>query len=535
MTQKKSLVASAVGLALLSMMSAGLNAGMINNSNNTSNYISGSLLGACGVNDAAPQACVGAWDMGNVTVKLFHADGTEFGIDTFDETDGTYETMILHDSFSSWIYDWDSPAVLMAKIGGKVWPVGEPAGIKAVVGDTKVNNGKPQNCLINTAYLGADGSSDGTHHYLNSASPEPVICSSGFQTHKRFKVVMQPATVDGVADGEVGKPIDLVFNVANSGGVQPYQVFSKINNYTGKRLKGYKIVVGTGKGEGFVSADAQGIEGKLFISLGVGEGASDPNPGDQVKESVADGSNLFDDDGGLASFAHGLFGAPDKHFTSTGFFDSRTAGFNVEQICSAGTCDQNREVYPGISVNLTDTIRSTTPLESNYVEGTVNFGDWLYSEIAPRGIFFDEDSDPYTDNDLVAYWNGSAWVKNFDSGFAIVSATELNTWAADERYSIGVIEDSLNLGINYIVNVGDDIPGGKVTIRIIPVVGDQTQPTPWMTALPATGDLLPVSTTTSSGGGGCAIGGNGRFDPTLPALLAAGLGFFGWRRFKAGK
>jgi len=37
------------------------------------------------------------------------------------------------------------------------------------------------------------------------------------------------------------------------------------------------------------------------------------------------------------------------------------------------------------------------------------------------------------------------------------------------------------------------------------------------------------------GGGGCAVGGEGRLDPTLPAMLAAGLGFFGWRRFKAGK
>jgi len=47
----------------------------------------------------------------------------------------------------------------------------------------------------------------------------------------------------------------------------------------------------------------------------------------------------------------------------------------------------------------------------------------------------------------------------------------------------------------------------------------------------------PATTTTSDsggGGGGCALGGDGRFDPSLPALLAAGLGFFGWRRFKAG-
>jgi predicted outer membrane repeat protein len=36
------------------------------------------------------------------------------------------------------------------------------------------------------------------------------------------------------------------------------------------------------------------------------------------------------------------------------------------------------------------------------------------------------------------------------------------------------------------------------------------------------------------GGGGCAVGGEGRLDPTLPAILAAALAFFGWRR-RAGK
>ena len=44
-----------------------------------------------------------------------------------------------------------------------------------------------------------------------------------------------------------------------------------------------------------------------------------------------------------------------------------------------------------------------------------------------------------------------------------------------------------------------------------------------------------VTVTSSSSGGGCAIGGSGRFDPTLPALAAAGLVFFGLRRFKASK
>jgi hypothetical protein len=45
----------------------------------------------------------------------------------------------------------------------------------------------------------------------------------------------------------------------------------------------------------------------------------------------------------------------------------------------------------------------------------------------------------------------------------------------------------------------------------------------------------PPPAPSGGGGGGCAIGGDGRFDPMLPALLVAGMGLFGWRRFKSGK
>jgi hypothetical protein len=238
--------------------------------------------------------------------------------------------MAVGDSFFSAVKD--VLGTVMAKISGKVWPVGEPGGIKAVNGDNAVTKGKPKNCLINTAFMDATASTSGLSAYLDTAHPEPVICSSEFQTHKRFKIAMQPATVDGVAVGE-GKPIDLVFDVAEGGGLQPYQVFSKINNYTGKRLQGYKIVVGQGVGDdpttGFKSASALGIADRLHISLGKGEGAAGNN--------TPDGSDLFDGDG-LATFSHGLFGAPDQHFTTNGFFDSRTAGFDVVQTCSVLPC-----------------------------------------------------------------------------------------------------------------------------------------------------------------------------------------------------
>ena len=74
---------------------------------------------------------------------------------------------------------------------------------------------------------------------------------------------MQPASLD-----PANTPIDLVFNVVdesvwadanglpgntvnnslNPNNLRPYQVFSKINNYTGKRLAGFKVIVGTGTG-----------------------------------------------------------------------------------------------------------------------------------------------------------------------------------------------------------------------------------------------------------------------------------------------
>lgn len=496
-------VASAVSLALASMMMAtGLSAGVIDNTNNTP----GGLLGACGT-EGEPTACVGAWNLNNVEVKLLRSgDGAEFG--AFDEATGAYTPMAAGDSFRSFVTDGAATPTPRARVSGKDWPVGEPAAIK-VVNNDNVKDGFPKNCLINTAFLDPD--------YLRGTPAQPVVCSSPFQSHKRFKVAMLPSSVEGVASGD-GKPIDLVFNVKDEGSatLRPYQVYSKINNYTGVQLKGYKIVVGRGVGDGFQSASALGISDRLQISLGIGEGTS--------------GADLFDETS-RATFSHGLFGAIDKHFPTIGFFDERTAGFAVAQNCAAPCA--------------ADTIHSTGTLASNYAGPASTpltaplFGDWLPSEWAPQGIFHDFDNDPSTDADLVAWWNGSAWVRNYESGFAPVSAEDLATWSRDPLYSVDVIEDVLNLGVNYIVKVGDNIDNdgnaatdSTFTVRIVPVVAETQVKPAYASTTPA--PLSPTSATTAatSAGGGCAVGGDGRFDPILPALLVAGLGFFGWRRYK---
>jgi hypothetical protein len=557
---------SAVSLALVSMVMAGsLNAGVINNSNSVA---AGGFVGACTSTPGGTVAnagCVGAMNLGNVNVNLLHlnADGTSTVFGAFDKATGAYTPMVVGDSYESQIMDGLS---LMAKLTGKVWPVGGPMAIKAVTNDPYVKSGKPANCLINTSFLSPEDSLNPLSAYLDSANPRPVICSSPFQTHKRFKFGMQPATVDGVADGADGRGIDLVFNVTDDGTLRPYQVFSKIDNYTGKRLKGYKIVVGKGLGANFKAASELGLAEKLHISLGVAEGSKHG----KIKPIPLDGSDIFEEDG-LATFSHGLFGAPDKHFTVNGFFDSRTAGFNVAQTCKVAPCTTYANPFVGGAPLInSDTIYSTTVFPNNY--GTL-FGEWVPSTWAPKGIFWDFDNNPATDADLVAYWNGTAWVKNFDSGFAPVSADELNTWAKDPLYAVKTVEDTLNLGINYIVKVGDGI-GPDFTVRIIPVVAD-TQVAPVYVANPApplvyvaadpvivpyvqapvlvlpdpveeimaeltnpplvvaVAPVEPVVPLATDGGGGCTTApGEAPFDPMLPLLAAVGLAGLGVRRLR---
>ncbi len=299
----------------------------------------------------------------------------------------------------------------------------------------------------------------------------------------------------------------------------PYQVFSKINNYTGKRLAGYKVEVGVGLGANFKTATDLGISDQLYLSLGIGEGTTGSGGGITP-------SDIFEPDG-LATFSHGLFGAPDSNFTTYGFFATSTAYFPVAQTCTTGGSDvacPNSVVVPsGASVPASDTIFSSGPLSTNY---TSLFGDWLPSVWAPEGIFYDDDNDPTTDPVLVAWWNGTAWLKGQADNFAPVSAAELEAWAANPLYAEDVIEDVLNLGPNYIVHVGD-VNGAlgsagftgsaNITVRIIPVVAaDQTQPA-WVGTTPAPLVITPPPVVTppvvipapvvaapapSSGGGG---------------------------------
>lgn len=377
----------------------------------------------------------GGWNMENVEVETFKdLDGTIPTDTPFDEADGAYDPATMH--FESTIQLSAATSTPMAILKGKDYPVGEPPGIKIINDDTKVKEGKPQNCIMTTSYL--------EEGYLDSATPIQTICSSGFQTHKRFKVNMQPASLD-----INGGAIDLVFNIEDDMSNRDYQVFSKINNYTGSRLSGFSVQVGTGVGPDFIASGDSGGAGLDKLSLWA---STDPTTG------------IWDPED-MANFAHGLFGPVDNHFPEEGFFDGQRAYFPTSKAESAG---------------LSDTFASNDDLTDNYTDvppsvgGVIGqFGPWQYAGIEPYGIFHDDDADPTTDPALMAFWgdtNGSGnyeWMLGQLDSWAIVNEAQLNQWASDPLYYIDRIEDMLNLGLNYVVTVGD-MGTTTFTLRIIP-------------------------------------------------------------------
>lgn len=387
----------------------------------------------------------GGWNLGNINVVVPNGsfDAATGAYQFTDDTDLTYYSEVE-----------DDIGTILGRVLAKDWPVGEPAGIKIVNDDFDVKEGRPTNCIMSTSYL--------EDHFLDVADPIAVTCSGPFQSHKRYKLAMLPSTVAAGAGAEKG--IDLVFNVEADGTTRDYQVFQKINNWTDERLAGFTIQVGTGVGANFVPAsDATSGVGVANLSLSV--------PSDVWREDQ------------LAVFSQGLFGPEDtRHGRPAGFFDATTrAGFTLVEY-GVGN--------PGDASGQTDTLTSGATLGSDYAEvptGAANqFGNWLPNNMLPWGIFYDDDANPDTDDELVAWYgyspdaSGLHWMKGAADNFELVAdATITGVWSNDPLYSTGLIDDLVNIGLNYRVTVGDisGFPGfntdpilneASFTIRITP-------------------------------------------------------------------
>ena len=394
------------------------------------------------------------WNLDNVEVVLNGTQGSIGDPNTswFNELDGTYN--FAEDSnftYAGHVFDDNVSTTRMGYVLAKDWPVGEPAGIKIVNDDLKVE-GKPTNCIISTSYL--------DDHFLDTEDPQQVICSGPFQSHKRYKLAMLPSTVaDVVAGTGPEKGIDLVFNVEADVTTRDYQVFQKINNWTDDRLEGFTIQVGFGTGISFQTIAVAGVD-VANLSLSVPDDIWEINQ--------------------LANFSSALFGPEDTaHGRPAGYFDpANPAGFFIDE-------------YPIVS-GVTDILHATKTLGSDYADipagalAAVNqFGPWLSNRTLPYGIFFDDDGDPSTDPVLQAWYgyspaeSGLAWMEGAAGNFAKIPDSEIIKKGENLFYTMGKIDDLVKVNLNYIVTVGDisSFPGynadpasnaANFTIRITP-------------------------------------------------------------------
>jgi len=381
----------------------------------------------------------GGWNFDNIDVRIVNTDDFSGRDGIFYENNGTYTSMEENMSFESDIWSLDGSNTLMAHLHGKDWPVGEPAGIKIINDDNGTKHGKPENCIMTTSYI-AD-------HYLDANASQviiPTICSSDFQTHKRFKINLLPTTVVGAEENDGwGNPVDLVFNLDGTDTnetARRYQVLQKINNYTDKRLDGYKIEV--------LDANKEKNDA-LTLSLGQGEGDND--------------GDIWETED-LANMSHGLWGPVDNHFPEPGFFDNLRVYYPVTLNDEKNTISYSGDMLGG-----------------NYQE---IFGNWVPSIWAPKGIFWDDDNNSETDGILVAFQlaaseDSDPWYKGNEDNWVEATQEEREAWLNDPLYEEDTVEDVLNLGLNYIVNVGKNADiGDTFTIRITPHVdANQTEVT----------------------------------------------------------
>jgi len=421
------------------------------------------------------------WERSNVNVRILDVDGNEVANVVYPDIDysmippdGAYESDIYDNIFTD---DNVANETLMATLVAKNPPVGVPPGIK-IENDVQVEPSQPESCIMATAV--------------------GISCGSAFQTHKRFKVLMKPNMVDGAGSDSV----DLIFTANNTGdAIEEYRVFQKINNWTGQRLTGFRLEVGYGVGTGFVPAVGSALEPNLSVEV--------------VK--------YFKDPNKQTNFAHGLFGPieppnwDDPGAFTGGFFDDQSrAGYRIQEV-DTGTYQSVPDAVTGGIFGKYEDVLPEDPVSPAGMAGFNQFGDWLPTIYMPRGVFFDDDDNPDTDDVLMAWWgyntncstapapvnkgdycwmygdvNYYDWIDNLPDPAALgyvkdtittnyqpVSQTTFNAWASDSRYYVDTIDDLANLNLNYVVNVGtvdetwptwnDGTSEATFTIRVTPL------------------------------------------------------------------
>jgi hypothetical protein len=337
-------------------------------------------------------------------------------------------------------------------------------GLSIVTGDDV----KGDNCIMSAGW-NPDSTPDATQ-MSDWWGVDLKQCSDPWQSSKRFKVVSY----------NLDAPIDLTFNVSDNGQEDIYRLLQKYGNQTGQRVSGYTQQLGfTINGTFTEAAPGQGLA--FTLKNGTKHSNDNPTPSTMANQGELD-----------SLLAHGLFGAPDKHHTSAGYF--------------------NPYVRANFALEAGETFIRTTGMHPVHQD---MFGEWMPSSNLKGAYYFDMDGIVYTDNALIASCDGAfdeavaqaegglagcqgQWVTyresvvpiaNGDGTWTIPASVGLDirqpipvddatiaAWDANPLWIPGDIDDFANVNINAYISVGNaanwptaDAEGNaSFTIRLTP-------------------------------------------------------------------
>ena len=346
----------------------------------------------------------------------------------------------LYESYINTIFEPGGRSIPADGTGGITWKERDTQfpGMSIVT----IDDADASNCIMSAGVNPEDGS--------------VKQCSDPFQSSKRFKSLMYQN--DGATT--------LIFQVETDDAAATYRVLQKLSNWTDVPVTDFIVELG------FVLADGSWQASETGDGLGIST-----QDGKVYTTPVNADMSLQKDLAAL--FAHGLFGAPDKHHATAGYFDpERRATFDV-------VAEEDRIYSNGISGNHFDL-----------------FGDWNSAPIQIYGMYWDDDQLSYTDNILMANCNGTfnevtqkcegVWetYRSQEGTFVDtagvtqpypsdgvpkpVSADLLAAWAADEWMAPAPIDDFANINLNWHLTLGDTSgwpTPGAFAIRFIPNIG----------------------------------------------------------------
>jgi len=339
---------------------------------------------------------------------------------------------------------------------------------------------------------------------------------------------------------------------------------ASVPNKQGERIQSFKISVGNG------DVDNTAISGLSFDTRTDFYGAMLNRADNKVVDDF-----YFWDPYEFATISPSMYSIDnDDRSAYGGFWDNAPAG--IYPPVPAVTDVPNTTVIDSgdsITSNYEDIIANqASSLPSTYAGDL--FGKLMYYGIIsegdtaqlPVGIYIDDDGDPTTEGSIYAWWDGynfrwgvdgktrGIYTSNPTDAWTIVSDTDLAYMAWNEldehatapfaypKFEIAYADDMAGLNTDVYLVLDDNYDPSSnptFTVRLEATAAAAGTDGDWVSNTPPTlADLravLPEPPTTDArssggGGGGCAIGTGTAWNITMPAILAALLGYGLFRR-----